>query len=60
MCHTVRITEAAPNVMLSFHGERRVMPILVPHNGRRIYTEEKAKVVAVSWGTELLQILAVL
>ena len=30
------------------------------HHGRRIYTEEKAKVVAAAWGTEFIQFLAVL
>ena len=30
------------------------------HLRRRIYTEEKAKVVAASWGTELIQFLAAL
>ena len=33
---------------------------LVSYHRRRIYTEEKAKVVAASWGTELLQFLATL
>ena len=33
---------------------------MVAQHRRRIYTEENAKVVAASWGTELLQFLAVL
>ena len=31
---------------------------MVAQHRRRIYTEENAKVVAASWGTELLQFLA--
>ena len=34
--------------------------ILYIHHRRRIYTEEKAKVVTAAWGTELLQFLATL
>ena len=33
---------------------------MIFHHRRRIYTEEKAKVVAATWGTELLQFLAAL
>ena len=32
----------------------------IPDRSRRIHTEEKAKVIAVSWGTEFLQFLAAL
>ena len=36
------------------------MPYSKPYCRRRIKTEEKAKVVAAVWGTELIQFIAVL
>ena len=41
------------------HNTSVLGPLVVFHR-RRIYTEEKAKVVAISWGTEMLQFLAAL
>ena len=36
------------------------VPQILVHNIRRIYTEEKAKVVAAVWGTEFIRFLAAL
>ena len=47
--------------MLALPGKKNVTQLTVRKgHRRRIYTEEKSKVVAAAWGTELIQFRATL
>ena len=46
--------------LADFSVGRILVDLIGPNHRRRIKTEDKAKVVAAAWGTELIQFLAAL